>query len=105
MQFLIPDKETDMTEERITETRDDLGNTHTHTTVIHDGPRDSGGAGKWVFLLILLVAVIAAIYFFSQMSSAEAGKDQAVADAAGQVGDAAQQAGDAVTNAANNLTN
>ena len=47
-----------MTEERITETRTPDGNTHTNTTVITDQPR-SGGGGKWIGLLVLIVAMAA----------------------------------------------
>lgn len=97
-----------MTEERITQTRDELGNTHTTHTVVTDGERKSGGA-SWVLLLVLAVLAIGAFVVFSQMSDAEVAKDNAVADAAnevgeaaGQVGDAAQNAGDAVQDAVEN---
>ncbi|WP_374405551.1 hypothetical protein [Pelagerythrobacter sp.] len=93
-----------MTEERITEIETPDGKTHTQTTVVHhDEPRRSGGSG-WVIALVLVLAVIAGVYFFSRMSGAEAAKDTAIADAAGQVGDAAQQAGQAVEDAANEVT-
>lgn len=93
-----------MTEERITEVETPDGNTHTHTTVVTDQPRRSGGSG-WVIALVLVLAVIAGIYFFNQMGGAEAAKDTAIADAANQVGDAAQQAGDAVDRVADDVTN
>lgn len=83
-----------MTEERITETTTPEGNTHTHTTVITDGQR-SGGVGKWIGLIVLLVVAVAAFVVFSQMSDSEVAKDNAVAGAAEQVGDAAKQVGDA----------
>jgi len=90
-----------MTDERITETRDELGNTHTtHTIVRDDAPRQGGGST----LLILLVGVVLAVgafILFSQMSGAEVAKDIAVAEAAGEVGDAAGQVGDAAQNAGN----
>lgn len=92
-----------MTEERITETRTPEGNVHTHTTVVTDQPR-SGGGFKWLGLLVLVIVAVAAVLIFTQMSDAEAAKDNAVAgaaadvgDAAGKVGDAAEQAVDAVT--------
>lgn len=92
-----------MTEERITETETPSGNTHTTHTVITDEKR-SGGSG-WLIVLIVLLAVGVAIWFFAQQSDSEIAKDNAVAgaateigEAAGQVGDAAQEAGDAVTN-------
>ena len=93
-----------MTEERITEVETPDGRTHTHTTVVTDEPRRSGGSG-WIIALVLVLAVIAGSYFFTQMSGAEVAKDTAIADAAGQVGDAAQQAGDAVEGAAEDMTN
>lgn len=97
-----------MTEEKVTE-RDD-GVTHEttversdsapHTTVVE---RRGGGAG-WVIAIVLIVAVIAGIYFFTQMSNNDAIQTDAISDAAGQVGDAAQQTGDAVESAADNLS-
>jgi hypothetical protein len=93
-----------MTEERITEVETPEGNTHTHTTVVHhDEPHRKGGSG-WVIALVLVLAVIAGVYFFTQMSGAEAAKDTAIADAATEVGDAAQQAGQAVEDVANEVT-
>ncbi|TMM49760.1 hypothetical protein [Qipengyuania marisflavi] len=88
-----------MTEERITETTTDTGDTHTTRTVITDGEPRSGGGGSWIWMLLLLVAVVAGIYFFSQMSDAEVAKDNAVTEAAGQVGEAANQVGEAAQNA------
>ncbi len=86
-----------MTEERIAESHEPEGGTHTHTTVIRDdNPDTGGGAFKWIALIVLVVAVIAAIYIFSQGNSAEVARDNAIAEAAGQVGDAAEQAGDTV---------
>lgn len=92
-----------MTEERITEVRTPEGNTHTHTTVVTDQPR-SGGVGKWIGLLILIVAAVAAFVIFSQMSDAEIAKDAAVTDAAEQVGNAAGQVGDAAEQAIDEVT-
>lgn len=101
-----------MTEERITETRTPTGEaTHTHTTVITD-EKPSGGAGKWLFLVVLIVAAVAALFVFAQMGDAEAAKDTAIADAAGEVGEAADQigqaagqAGDAAEEAAGSVQN
>lgn len=95
-----------MTEERITKTEDSEGNTHTTTTVIRDShqPASRGGLGK-IFMLILAISVIAgAIYAFNTIGGAEMAKDNAVADAAGEVGDAAQQVGDAAQDAADTVT-
>ena len=94
-----------MADERITEVETPSGNTHTTHTVVTDGePRRGGGSG-WVIALVLIVALIAAIWFFSGMSGSEAAKDNAIADAANDVGAAAQQVGDAAQDAADNVTN
>lgn len=93
-----------MVDERITEVRTPAGDTHTTHTVVTDGDRRGGGSG-WVIALVLIVALIAAIWFFSGMSNSEAAKDNAIADAASNVGNAAQQVGDAAQDAANNVTN
>jgi flagellar basal body-associated protein FliL len=72
----------------------------------NDGPliietgRRSSGAG-WVIALVLVVALVAGVVFFSQMSGSQSAKDNAIANAAGQVGDAAQKAGNAAQDAAN----
>ncbi|ANY20562.1 hypothetical protein A6F68_02058 [Tsuneonella dongtanensis] len=93
-----------MTEERITEVRDPAtGSTHTTHTVVTDGePRRGGGSG-WLIAIVLLIAVIAGFFIFSNMSGAEVSKDNAVAEAANEVGEAAQQVGDAAQDAAQNL--
>ena len=92
-----------MVEERVTEVETPSGNTHTHTTVVSDGER-SGGA-TWVIVLLLVVVAAVAIWFFSGMSGSEVAKDNAVAEAAGEVGDAANQVGDAAQEAADSVTN
>jgi hypothetical protein len=92
-----------MTEERITETRTPDGDVHTHTTVITDQPR-SGGGFKWFGLLVLIVAAVAAVLIFTQMSDAEVAKDNAVAGAAEDVGNAAGQVGDAAEQAIDEVT-
>lgn len=92
-----------MAEERITEVESPEGSTHTHTTVITDEPRRRGSGGL-IIALVLVLALIAGIYFFTQTSGAEVAKDTAIADAANQVGDAAQQAGNAVERAADEVT-
>lgn len=97
-----------MAEERITETTDSAGNTHTTHTVVTDGETKSSGT-SWGLIIILLVLAIGAFVIFSQMSGAEVAKDNAVAeaansvgDAAGEVGEAAQGAGEAVQDAVEN---
>jgi hypothetical protein len=94
-----------MAEERITEVETPTGDTHTtHTIVTDENPRSGGGSG-WLIAIVLIIAVIAGIWFFSGMSNSEAAKDNAIANAADNVGEAAQKAGNAVENAADNVTN
>ncbi|MFW2350711.1 hypothetical protein [Qipengyuania sp.] len=97
-----------MTEERITETTDAVGNTHTTHTVVTDGGTRSGGT-NWALILLVLVIAVVGIFFLTQMNNAEVTKDNAIAgaadevgEAANQVGEAAQGAGEAVENAVNN---
>lgn len=100
-----------MAEERIT-THDAPGApgpAGTHTTIITDGASRRGGSG-WFIGIVLLIAVVAAIFLFTQMSGSEAVKDNAIANAASevgnaanQVGNAAQQAGNAAEDAANDV--
>ena len=92
-----------MTEERIIETREQGGTTHTHTTVVTDGA-GRGGSSRWALVLIALVAAVAAVFAITQMSGAEVAKDNAVAGAAEEVGAAASQVGDAVENVAEGMT-
>lgn len=97
-----------MAEERITtvEPADGSPSTTTHTTIVRDGdpaPR-SGGAG-WLIAIVLIIAVIAGIYLFSQSNASNAVKNDAIAGAAEDVGNAAGQVGDAVEGAADSVTN
>ncbi len=71
----------------------------THTTVVTDTARSSGGGG-WLFGLIALALIGFGIYYFAGMSGSEAAKDSAVAEAARDVGSAAQSVGDAAKDAA-----
>ena len=95
-----------MAEERITEVHSPSGETHTtHTTVISDEPRSRGGAGLWIALVLLIVVVVGAIWFFSGANQSEIAKDTAVAEAADEVGNAAGQVGDAARDVADTVTN
>lgn len=92
-----------MSEERITTYETPAGDTHTtHTTVIDDGASRGGGSG-WFIGLVLLLAVIAGIWYFTQVDGSRAKKDNAIAAAANNVGDAAKQVGNAAENAADNI--
>ncbi len=46
-----------MTEERITETTDPAGNTHTTHTVVTDGESRKAGGTNWILILLVLVAL------------------------------------------------
>ena len=89
-----------MVEERITEVETPTGDTHTTHTVVTDGERRGGGSG-WLIAIVLLIAVVAGFFIFSNMSGSEVAKDNAIADAASDVGDAAQNVGDAAQDAVN----
>lgn len=99
-----------MTEERITRTEHPDGTTSTtHTTVI-SGRGERGGVGKYIVMLIAVLALIVGAYFISQTSGAEVAKDNAIAEAANEVGEsadevgeAAQDAGEAVSDAAKKI--
>lgn len=93
-----------MVEERVTRVETPTGEAHTHTTVISDGPRSGGGA-TWLILLLLVIVAAVAVFYLSGMSSSEAAKDNAIADAAQDVGAAAGQVGDAAQDAAESVTN
>jgi flagellar basal body-associated protein FliL len=93
-----------MVEERVTEIETPTGNTHTHTTVVSDGERSGGGA-TWLIVLLVIVLAAGAIWFFSGMRGSEVAKDNAVAEAAGDVGQAANEVGDAAKRAADEVTN
>lgn len=85
-----------------TGTNDGRRDDASHTTVIHE--RGSSGTGI-ILAVILLLAVIAGIYLFTQTSSTETAKDNAITNAANSVGNAADQVGSAAQDAANNAEN
>jgi len=91
-----------MVEERITQVETPSGDTHTHTTVVSDAPRSGGGA-TWLIVLLLVVIAAVAVFYLSGMSGSEVAKDNAVAEAAGDVGNAAQKMGDAAQEAADSV--
>ncbi|MCW1432252.1 hypothetical protein [Novosphingobium sp. JCM 18896] len=61
--------------------------------------RGSGTAG-WMIALLLVVALVLGVLFFSRMTSSETAKDNAVANAAQSVGSAAKDVGSAAKDAA-----
>ena len=72
------------------------------TVIVNDTGRDSSG-GSWLIAIVLLVALVAGVIIFTQMSGSESAKDNAIANAASQVGNAAQKAGNAAENAADSV--
>lgn len=69
-------------------------------TVVVNADRGGSGSG-WVIAIVLLVALIIGVVFFTQMSKSDAAKDNAIAGAAQDVGQAAQNVGDAAKSTAN----
>lgn len=90
-----------MTEERITETHTPSGDTHTTHTVISDEKR--GGGSGWLIVLIVVIAIGVALWFFSQQNQSEIARDNAVAGAATEVGNAASEVGEAAQRAADSV--
>jgi hypothetical protein len=70
-------------------------------TVVVETPERSGGGSGWIIALVLVVALIVGIVFFTQMSNSQSAKDNAVANAAHDVGSAAKDVGNAAQNAGN----
>jgi len=68
--------------------------------IVVETPRSSGSGAGWIIAVVLILALVAGVYFFSQSSGSEAAKDNAIANAANDVGAAAQQVGDAAETAA-----
>ena len=67
-------------------------------TVIVETPDRSSGSG-WVIALVLIVALIIGVVFFTQMSVSEAAKNNAITNAANNVGAAAKDVGNAAQDA------
>ena len=55
--------------------------------------------------LVLIVALIAGVWFFSQSNRSQVARDNAVAEAAQDVGTAARNVGNAAQDAADNTAN
>lgn len=95
-----------MAEERVTERTDAQGNVTERvverdiggTTIVE---RRGGGGGIFAVLLVLALAVGA--YFLFVANESESKKDDAVAEAAGDVGAAAEKIGDAAEKATDKL--
>lgn len=102
-----------MVQERIVETTDAHGTVVERAYERDGGPSPvivntgaSGGGGfSMVIGLLLLGALVVGAYFLFASDRSEQRKDNAVAEAAGNVGDAAQKAGDAVEKAADKIAN
>ena len=72
----------------------------THTTIV----REKRGSGGFVVMALVIVALLAAGYFFMRSQDSEIVRDAAITDAANQVGESAQKAGAAIENAADKVT-
>ena len=68
-------------------------------TVIVETPGRGGGSG-WVIALVLIVALIIGVVFFTRMSGSETAKDNAITNAANNVSSAAKDVGNAAQTAA-----
>ena len=99
--------------ERITETTDAQGNVIERTIERDTGPTPvtvntapaSGGGFGGIMIAIILLVLVAGGYFLFANSDSEVRKDDAIAEAAGNVGAAAQKAGNAVEKAAEKIAN
>ncbi|HEY6868259.1 MAG TPA: hypothetical protein VI199_00765 [Novosphingobium sp.] len=69
------------------------------TTVIHE-TRTGSGAG-WVVALVLVLALVAGVWYLAQANRSQSARDSAITHAARQVGNAAESAGNAAQDAAN----
>lgn len=86
-----------MAHERIVETRGEDGEIVSRHITIEESERRSGSG--WLLLLVLLIAVVAAIFLFDRYGQAEMAKDNAIGQAANEVGEAANKVGDAAQDA------
>lgn len=87
-----------MTEPRTTRNDTSDSAARVQTIVIEEPPRASGLSG-WFVLFLVLLAVVVAVWAFTQLGAGQAARDQAIAEAADEVGQAAQQVGDAAQSA------
>lgn len=85
-----------MADERITTYQTPSGS---NTTVIHEGPARSDNGAGWLFGIVLLIAVLAAVYLMAIRTDTQSAKDNAIATAATEVGTAARKVGNAAEEA------
>lgn len=71
------------------------------TIIVTD--RNGSGGANWLIGVVLLIGVIGAALYFTQVSSSEANRNDAIAKAADDVGEAAQKVGNAAQDAADNM--
>lgn len=74
------------------------------TTIIHETRTSSGGGAGWLIAIILILALVAGVWFFTQSNNSQIAKDNAITNAANNVGSAAKDVGDAAKDAADNAT-
>ncbi len=72
------------------------------TTIIHETRTTGGGAG-WFIAVILVLALVAGVWFFTQSNNSEVARDNAITNAANSVGEAAKDVGEAAKDAADNV--
>ena len=103
-----------MVQERIVETTDAQGtvverayerDTGPASVTVNTGTSGGGSGFGMIIGLLLLGALVVGAYLLFANNSSEERKDNAVAEAAGNVGEAAQKAGDAVEKAADKIGN
>ena len=70
-------------------------------TVVVEGPNRGGGSG-WVIAVVLIVALVIGVIFFTQITGSQVAKNNAISNAASDVGSAAKDVGNAAQDAANN---
>ena len=75
------------------------------TVIVTDGGRRGSSGGTWFIAVVLLIALVAGVFIFSRTSGSETVKDNAIANAAGQVGNAAEKVGNAAESAAGTINN
>ena len=70
------------------------------TTIIRE--TRSGGSAGWAMAMVLILVLIAGVWFFTQGNRSEVARDKAVTAAANNVGQAARDVGQAARDAASN---
>jgi hypothetical protein len=75
------------------------------TAVIHETHTSGSRGAGWVIALILILALIAGVWFVTQSNRSQLARDNAITKAANDVGAAAKDVGGAARDAADKATN